>query len=255
MCYIEGGTPPGGKLRNKGCTDKTPPAATELVSFPYELFFARNSRFTWSGGGVAFIKPSSSQCGQIQRVSSLNSIPDDHALGRLYLITLEQFREIVAQENAVANASHIPIAFDSFSTSKTPSVIQLFKADTWYGSLHLLGHFPFLHQTKNHEQRYPILTFTNSEPHTLCRKELNAPCREYIETILHGLTECLELIIETEKKQKEETDGTDCEGTHAQLKQFLFIYLKRKKGIDGNSFQDQLPEIIDQLLMRRSSFK
>jgi hypothetical protein len=52
MCYIKGGTPPGGAKPNKGCfRDKTDPIEILQISLNYELYFAGQSG-TWGNGGV-----------------------------------------------------------------------------------------------------------------------------------------------------------------------------------------------------------
>lgn len=82
-CYIAGGTPEGAQREYLRCTDKTIPEAKKPLTINHELYFARRSK-TWHGGGVAFIKPTTN--------------PEAKTLGRMYLITAEQFTEVVKQE-------------------------------------------------------------------------------------------------------------------------------------------------------------
>jgi len=67
--------------RHTGCTDKTLPAECRPVLIPYQLYFGNESH-SWQGGGVAF----------------LDSNRPGVVLGRMYLITTEQFRQIMEQE-------------------------------------------------------------------------------------------------------------------------------------------------------------
>jgi hypothetical protein len=61
MCYIKGGTPPGGAKPNKGCfRDKTDPIEIRQISLNYELYFAGQSG-TWGNGGV-LVLPEAVEC-------------------------------------------------------------------------------------------------------------------------------------------------------------------------------------------------
>lgn len=79
-CYLEGGTPPGGSRATPGARDPRPPRADRAVHLPGSVYFAWDS-LTW-GGGVAFLDPSA----------------DAASPGRAYLLTHEQFSDVVAQE-------------------------------------------------------------------------------------------------------------------------------------------------------------
>ena len=87
-CYLRGGRI-GGMVRDMpGSRDPTPPVASSLwMDVPYRLFFAHSSP-TWAGGGVAFVD-----------VTSLS--PTLPTAFRLYRITLEQFNDVLAQENGM----------------------------------------------------------------------------------------------------------------------------------------------------------
>jgi hypothetical protein len=79
--YLRGGTPQGATHRYPGCRDAAEPSAVESGRIDVELCFGGWSQ-TW-GGGVAFVRPESGAS----------------ALARLYRMTLEQFEDVVAQEN------------------------------------------------------------------------------------------------------------------------------------------------------------
>lgn len=85
--YLRGGTPVGAKHTYPGSRDTSAPLDDRPWELELELVFGGASR-TW-GGGVAFVD---SSAGQI-------------AKARLYLITLEQFEDVVAQENWLAPGS------------------------------------------------------------------------------------------------------------------------------------------------------
>lgn len=80
--YLRGGTPEGAGRTYPGCRDHSDPVDVKASEIDRELLFGGTSR-TW-GGGVAFVDPERST--QTSRA-------------RLYLITLEQFSDVVAQEN------------------------------------------------------------------------------------------------------------------------------------------------------------
>lgn len=92
LAYILGKKAPGCDICEKGCKDKTLPQDNKQIIMPYELYFAKNSS-KWSGGGVCFIG---------------NKKEDNHrTLGRMYLITKDQFLDVVSQENANIDCSKI----------------------------------------------------------------------------------------------------------------------------------------------------
>ena len=82
--YLEGGRMPGGLRADRGCRDPAPPRADTALHLPFPLYFSGESR-VW-GGGVAFLDH------------------DPHAdtrrtYARGYVITGEQFEDLVAQES------------------------------------------------------------------------------------------------------------------------------------------------------------
>ena len=79
-CYLRGGCPQGAAHTFPGCRDTSPPTDDTAGEIDAELAFGGAS-VTW-GGGVAFVKDGSTR-----------------AKARFYLLTLEQFSDVVAQEN------------------------------------------------------------------------------------------------------------------------------------------------------------
>ncbi len=80
--YLEGGTPTGAVHAYPGCRDSSPPIDDRSWECACELRFGGRSQ-TW-GGGVALVVPGPSE------------VPTKL---RLYGLTLEQFEDVVAQEN------------------------------------------------------------------------------------------------------------------------------------------------------------
>ena len=79
-CYLRGGCPAGASHVYPGCRDDTPPADEVADEVDTTLAFGGTS-VTW-GGGVAFVRDGGGR-----------------ARARLYLLTLDQFADVVAQEN------------------------------------------------------------------------------------------------------------------------------------------------------------
>jgi len=155
MCYIRGGQPQGATRVYQGCTDKTSPLDQKPINIPHELYFAKEAK-TWNGGGVCFINP-----GSDERINTLCN---------MYLITREQFLEVVQQENATDEK--VKIDFDKVRNQKSLMV----KENSWYGNLLCLGE----------EDHVPIFTFTNER---FMLDEINSPNEHYLKTIMKGLIE------------------------------------------------------------------
>lgn len=81
-CYIQGGTPHGGKRNYEGCDDKELPRNTACVWLPYQQYFAGHSP-VWNGG-AAFLN--------LKKGGGKTK-------GKAYLITNEQFEQVVAKES------------------------------------------------------------------------------------------------------------------------------------------------------------
>ncbi|MBL8774905.1 MAG: hypothetical protein JNK12_03190 [Acidimicrobiales bacterium] len=88
--YLEGGRMPGGLRADTGCRDPSEPLADAALHLPFPLYFSGESR-VWSGG-VAFLDH--------------DPHPDARrTYARGYVITGEQFEDVVAQESKRAHAA------------------------------------------------------------------------------------------------------------------------------------------------------
>jgi len=83
MLYIQGGFCRFNNRNYKPCNDKSAPLESKPISIPYKSYFG-NSSGSWEGGGVAFLEP--------KRNDNINT------LGKMYLITEEQFNDVNKQE-------------------------------------------------------------------------------------------------------------------------------------------------------------
>lgn len=163
LCYIKGGIPDGCEKIFTGCTDKTPPFDSEKCIIPYQLYFAKES-YPWGGGGVAFLKS-----------ERLDNDEKRKTLGRKYLITKEQFVQVLRQENNKdINDSSIELDFNIFE-NKTQFLVGKENENLWYGRIIYLGE----------KKDSPIFTFTakfDFDDYTL-------PSDNYLKKIINGLKE------------------------------------------------------------------
>ncbi|KAJ0047894.1 hypothetical protein Pint_16245 [Pistacia integerrima] len=171
LCYIQGGQVEGMKKACSGSMDRNPPKETLWKTFPHRLFFGRNSTRTWGPGGVAFLNPESN----VQEKAYL-------CLNR---ITLEQFNDVLRQENVATDEKDFPFlditALNSSADKKSISVEALKK--DWYHNVVYLGK----------ERNIPILTITCSpldfERFKSGEFPLRVPAVEYANTLIRGLVE------------------------------------------------------------------
>ena len=140
--YLRGGTPDGATHHYPGCRDPSAPVEDRPDEIDMQLAFGGTST-TW-GGGVAFVRP-----GGV-------------AKARLYLLTREQFADVVAQENWLE-----------------PGSVEIDDATMTIGH-HMYGVVPHLGSLDGH----PIRTITQ-DSETL----LAAPTPAYVAYIAEGLRE------------------------------------------------------------------
>ncbi|HXX34979.1 MAG TPA: tetratricopeptide repeat protein, partial [Thermodesulfobacteriota bacterium] len=154
MCYIEGGQPEGASRPHSGCRNKTPPKDDQPIKIPYPLYFARQSS-RWGNKGVAFI--------------GLKKEETEATLGRMYLITEQQFIDVVSQENEGAK-----ISVDLQKVKQQGSMVF---HESWYGNILYLGE----------QSGFPIYTFTSCK--NIALEPPVAPSSEYLQAIISGLKE------------------------------------------------------------------
>ena len=155
MCYVQGGQPDGCDSNYHGCRNKSLPLANSLYYIPSQLYFAKVST-GWHQGGVGFI--------------SNNFDRKYRTWSRMYLITKEQFIDVVMQENDLES----PPLIDFEATQQQKS--YTLNKNSWYGNLLYLGD----------QNGYPIFTFTSSNDFL---EEINTPHFTYLSTIAQGLKE------------------------------------------------------------------
>jgi len=156
LCYIKGGTPAGSRKRNSGCRDIRPPLDIRPITLDFELFFA--GHFKGWGGAAAFI-----------RRGEVNA----KVLGRMYLITDEQFNDVVLQENGRKVDG----------TRLVPQVEQLANGTEYLlPELKTYGHMLVV----GNEGAHPVLTFTTAENNA---PPIGPPSEPYVKIIAAGMKE------------------------------------------------------------------
>jgi len=158
--YIGGGCPPGGRRTYPGCRNPRPPRRSVPVSLPGGIYFAGESG-AWTGG-MAFYDP------QLPGV----------AAARAYLVTIEQFTDIAAQEMyrpAGDHADLLPATVEAVDTAVADGRATL--GPGRYETLICPGHLAGA----------PLLTFTAPEPSSAVRCRPPAPL--YLGMIARGLHE------------------------------------------------------------------
>lgn len=174
LTYIEGGSPDGTDSYHAGARDKNKPIDSTPIRFEGRMHFAGTS-YKWGRGGIAFMDKDNS----------------GHALGRAYLITFQQFQDVVAQENG-----------------KTPGTVEINGAEALNkGSLEVgVGLYNNLIHIGDYKG-YPVFTFTSSftASDAISNAQVksaskygatNKPSNNYIKMIGRGLEESFGMSIE-----------------------------------------------------------
>ncbi|MCA0970712.1 hypothetical protein LCM20_08940 [Halobacillus litoralis] len=152
LCYIRGGKPELSNDTERGCRDATLPRNEKPFVMNHQLYFAKEAA-RWNGGGVGFIAGEE----------------DDsyETYSNMYLITREQFLDVVAQENGL---DEFEMDFEEVMEKGSEKV-----QESWYGNILYLGD----------EDGYPVFTFTS--PYPIAPDEVKKPSVEYLSTIIGGL--------------------------------------------------------------------
>lgn len=154
LCYIYGEMPGGSDKKERGCADKTAPKRSAGLELTYPLYFA-GKRSKWGKGGVAFIGD--------------ELVEAERTVARKYLITAEQFTEVVAQEN---NQPDLQVDLQQVMRMGRQTI-----TDGWYGTIMYLGV----------KDGFPMFTFTTNTP--MSQATFNKPAASYLTMIARGLRE------------------------------------------------------------------
>jgi hypothetical protein len=154
-CYIAGGKPDGSNTVYSGCRDKSPPREDRQIKLTHELYFAGHST-SWNAS-IAFVRQNASAT---------------HTHGRMYLLSYDQFNDVVRQENG----RDVP------GNTVVPPFENLAHADHFnVAGFRLYGRFIKVGAQDGHL----ILTLTATKDNFA----VGAPSEAYVKTIAAGLKE------------------------------------------------------------------
>jgi hypothetical protein len=154
MYYIVGGHLKAYARDHQGCPDKTPPSKDVALEIPGRLFFASHTDH-WQGFTAAFIDPARST----ERVKA-----------RAYLITLDQFQHILAQE--CGTSEPIPVSIEALRTDGSQVLGN---------GKHFFSRLVYLGEREGH----PLITFTSPMEHMTA----GSPSAPYLDVLVRGLME------------------------------------------------------------------
>ncbi|XP_024312811.1 histone deacetylase 5 isoform X2 [Brachypodium distachyon] len=163
-----------------GSHDTSPPRGAMWKTVPHRLFFGRSSTPCWGAGGVAFLNPETNY--------------NEKSWICMYKITLEQFNDVLFQENRLvkddneggkAESPDSPLIglseIESLSSNKALHLEPI--KDSWYSNVLYLGQ----------EDSIPILTMTcpslDVVRHKAGELPLSPPSDTYSATLIRGLVE------------------------------------------------------------------
>ncbi len=188
--YLDGGNPPGTARVYPGFRDRTPPPRNQPLNLPGCIYFAGESP-VWTGG-VAFYAhrpPSSWPVG---------------AAARGYLLTVEQFRDLMAQE-----MHREPGEVGEFDPAEVARRGMLSLGD---------GHYETLWHVDDLDG-YPVLTF--SSPWEPAAVRPNRPSARYLSVLAAGLAE-----------------------SHSWAPEEIVRYLSERPGVQGNWDMEELRGLV-----------
>ncbi|CAJ1944185.1 unnamed protein product [Sphenostylis stenocarpa] len=170
-CYLAGGQVDGMVKHCSGSANRTLPKEILWKNFPCHIFFGRDSSDSWGQGGVAFLNPEKKLT--------------DKTYMCMYKISLEQFNDILFQENALSLDADSPL-FDintlNAISDKEFNSLEVVKG-AWYGNIVYLGK----------EQDVPVITMTCSlldiKRFKSGKLPLRAPNEAYANSLIKGLVE------------------------------------------------------------------
>ncbi len=164
MTFIEGGKMDGADRICVGCRDKTAPKKSMFLSLPYDLVFAGQS--STHSGGLAILGTDRSS--------------KSHTIARAYLITVEQFEDIAAQENFQTESIRLPL---TAAIRAGHATIKGIKGTRTYDELLYCGEY----------DRMPMFSLTSLKPHS----QYTAPNPFYTQSLCKGLSQHPELNAKT----------------------------------------------------------
>lgn len=192
LCYILGGRAKGAQTSEEGCKDSTLPIKYENITIPRMQYYSKSS-YRWQNQGVAFID---------------SKYSEHYTYGRMYLVTEDQFSDVVKQENRMKVNETLDLKLEEARHQGSATVVE----GSWYGRILFLGE----------RDGYPIYTFTNIEDY---KQDVSKPSKEYIQMIGSGLFENYHFTLNELSQYFSEKPGIKNMYTLDELKDILsFLY-------------------------------
>ena len=241
MCYIQGGSPKGSSSVQRGAVDSTPPRSSRPIVYKKEIFFGRKHPF-WHAATCYLNVYDDNECGEAPRSEDYLMVGKEtgsqlwepaqvdemaHRIahgepigqGRMYLITEEQFLEVLRQEN---NEQCVDVDF----TKASRNLVTCLDPTSYYGDLVSLGMYAVLDvsslpltEAAGVVEGYPVFSFSGqNKPEQFGQK----PSIPYIRTIVRGLRDTFK------------TPDDD-----------ILTYLLSLRGIKGHYTRAELLPVID----------
>lgn len=201
LCYIQGGTAKCATHTEQGARDDSLPVDEKNILIPRQLYFARKA-MKWQGKGVAFVEADRAGEGVAAEKGA-----EQPTLGWMYLITVEQFEDVVKQENSLPVSDPIDLRLEEAREKGSVTLLE----KSWYGRLVFLGYV----------DDYPVFTFTS--PVDLI-DDVVGPSEEYLSMIAGGLVENYPLSLDE-----------------------LVDYFAAKPGVSGSWTEHDLREVLEGL--------
>ncbi|OLT18443.1 hypothetical protein BJF80_15140 [Serinicoccus sp. CUA-874] len=195
--YLQGGRPDGAHRTYAGARDAAAPRDDVAYHLPGQLRFGWTSP-TW-GGGIAFYEASGGEGRPSGAEPEEGEGPE--VLARAYLLTDEQFADVVAQEMRRAPGAALDL---------TPTLRAGRHA---YGP----GRYETVHHVGDLEGR-PVLTFTADRPTDLSE---NAPAPAYLRTIASGLVDAHRLSLDEVVRYLRRSPAVGAAWTPGELTELL----------------------------------
>jgi hypothetical protein len=190
LAYILGAHAPGAATAQVGCTDPTLPRAERRLLLLHKLYFAHTSS-QWEDQGVAFIHREQEESAK--------------TLGRMYLISSQQFKEVFLQENGYADfGAEVDLDLEAARRDGRKKVDE-----GLYGTLLNLGE----------EGGHPIFTFTASWNED--QAPLHRPGPNYLKVIVRGLQESYPISKEGAVEYLSAAPGVEGAISDEELKQIV----------------------------------
>jgi len=181
-CYLRGGQVPGMSKPCVGARDPTLPSASFFNWVLYSVFFAYANESTWGFGGGVMFDLSSKHKDEENGVNKHRK-----SCMRLYRVTLQQFNDVVAQENGY----HPPMPARN---RLTRALLEEFRKgeEGSYRRMFDEGEYPAVGYLGDHDG-LPILTFTcpTEDVEKFLSGEIPCapPAKNYLKVLCKGLVE------------------------------------------------------------------